>query len=233
MKEVDAVSRNKYPEETVQKILEVSYQLFTQQGYEKTSIQDIVDKIGMSKGAIYHHFKSKEEILNRLCEGIYEGADIFTEVKNIPGITALEKLSRLFLYELQNEKKVALDAVTAPVYRYNARMILESLQCAVEEIAPEIACLIEEGNRDGSIHTQYPREASETLLVLMNIWINPAIFPVEKERFIDKVRFYQQVLDRIGIPLIDSYFLQVASDYYDAVNRHEWIQENENKEEIE
>ena len=54
-----------------------------------------------------------------------------------------------------------------------------------------------------------------------------------KERFIDKVRFYQQVLDRIGIPLIDSYFLQVASDYYDAVNRHEWIQEKENKEEIE
>lgn len=226
MKEVDALSRNKYPEETVQKILDVSYELFTQKGYEKTSIQDIVDRLGMSKGAIYHHFKSKEDILNRLCEGVYEGIDIFSEIKNTPGITALQKLSRLFLYELQDKKKVALDVVTAPVYRYNARMILESLQCAVEEIAPEICSLIEEGNRDGSIHTQYPREAAESLLVLMNIWINPAIFPVEKERFISKVRFYQQVLDRIGIPLIDSQFLQVASGYYDAVTRREWIQEN-------
>ena len=36
-----------------------------------TSIQDIVHAIGMSKGAIYHHFKSKDEILERICEQYY------------------------------------------------------------------------------------------------------------------------------------------------------------------
>ena len=61
------MARNKYPEETVQRILEIAFHLFTTKGYEKTSIQDIVDALGMSKGAIYHHFKSKEEILLRLC----------------------------------------------------------------------------------------------------------------------------------------------------------------------
>ena len=217
------MSRNKYPEKTVQKILDVSYKLFTQKGYEKTSIQDIVDGLGMSKGAIYHHFKSKEEILSCLCDSIYEGMDWFYEIDSTPGITALEKLTRMFLYALQNEKKVALDAITAPVYRYNARMILEALHSAVEDVAPEICRLIEEGNRDGSLHTKYPREASETMLVLMNIWINPAIFPVEKERFMDKVRFYQQMLDGMGIPLIDNRLLQAVSDYYDVVLHLDWI----------
>ena len=60
------MARNKHPEETVAKILDVSMRLFTEQGYEHTTIQDIVDALGMSKGAIYHHFKSKEDILDRI-----------------------------------------------------------------------------------------------------------------------------------------------------------------------
>ena len=53
------MARNKYPQRTVEKILEVSLALFNEKGYEKTTIQDIVNALGMSKGAIYHHFKSE------------------------------------------------------------------------------------------------------------------------------------------------------------------------------
>ena len=58
------MARNKHPEETINLILDTAYRLFMQKGYEHTSIQDIIDQLGgLSKGAIYHHFKSKEEIL--------------------------------------------------------------------------------------------------------------------------------------------------------------------------
>ena len=60
------MARNKHPEQTVQKILDVSLKLFGEKGYEKTTIQDIVDALGMSKGAIYHHFKSKDDIIEAL-----------------------------------------------------------------------------------------------------------------------------------------------------------------------
>ncbi len=54
------MARNKYPEITVEKILDVSQRLFLEKGYDKTTIQDIVDELGgLSKGAIYHHFKSE------------------------------------------------------------------------------------------------------------------------------------------------------------------------------
>ena len=47
--------------------------MYKRQGYEKTTIQDIVNALGMSKGAIYHHFKSKDEIIEALSERCYHG----------------------------------------------------------------------------------------------------------------------------------------------------------------
>ena len=70
------MARNKYPEETVNKILDVSMQLFLEKGYEHTSIQDIVNHLGgLSKGAIYHHFKSKEDILDGVMNKLYQNND--------------------------------------------------------------------------------------------------------------------------------------------------------------
>ena len=63
------MARNKYPEVTVEKILDVAQQLFLEKGYDNTTIQDIVNELGgLTKGAIYHHFKSKEEIIDALSE---------------------------------------------------------------------------------------------------------------------------------------------------------------------
>ena len=54
--------RNKYPEQTVEKILDAAALLFLQKGYQNTTLQDIIDATKLSKGAVYHHFRSKEEI---------------------------------------------------------------------------------------------------------------------------------------------------------------------------
>ena len=58
--------RNKYPEQTVEKILDAAALLFTQKGYQNTTLQDIIDATKLSKGAVYHHFRSKEEIAQRV-----------------------------------------------------------------------------------------------------------------------------------------------------------------------
>lgn len=61
------MSGNKYSEETVQKILNASLKLFMEKGYEQTTVLDIVDEMGdLTRGAFYHHFKSKEEVLDAL-----------------------------------------------------------------------------------------------------------------------------------------------------------------------
>ena len=67
------MARNKHPEETVEKILTVSAKLFMEKGYEHTTLQDIIDDLGgLTKGAIYHHFKGKEEILLAIADRMGE-----------------------------------------------------------------------------------------------------------------------------------------------------------------
>ena len=56
------MARNAHPEVTRTRILDAAQRLFMAKGYEHTSIQNIVDELGdLSKGAIYHHFGSKQE----------------------------------------------------------------------------------------------------------------------------------------------------------------------------
>lgn len=45
-------------------IVEAADRLFYEQGYEKTSFSDVADAVGISRGNFYHHFKSKDEMLN-------------------------------------------------------------------------------------------------------------------------------------------------------------------------
>src|ERR1700683_5250036 len=49
-------------------ILDVAIELFTEQGYEKTSLREIADRLGVTKAALYYHFRSKEDIVASLTE---------------------------------------------------------------------------------------------------------------------------------------------------------------------
>ena len=54
----------KTAEERKNEILDVAEELFAQKGYDNASTNDIIAKIGIARGTLYHHFGSKEEILD-------------------------------------------------------------------------------------------------------------------------------------------------------------------------
>ena len=63
------MARNAHPELTQERIVEAATELFTSQGYDKTSMQDIINATGgLSKGAVYHHFRSKEDLFDAVAD---------------------------------------------------------------------------------------------------------------------------------------------------------------------
>jgi AcrR family transcriptional regulator len=64
--------RDKQKAETFVDIMRSAEELFMRQGYEKTSMQQIADRSGLTKGALYHHFDSKESLLERMCADHYQ-----------------------------------------------------------------------------------------------------------------------------------------------------------------
>ena len=199
------MARNKYPEETVNRILDVAGHLFMEKGYEHTSIQDIIDNLGgLSKGAIYHHFKSKEEILDAVTDRIMEESNRklagTLERRDLNGI---EKLRTLFKSSLCRSVQDEIFKV-APSFYNNPRLLASLLYETIELTAPEfIQPIIEEGIADGSIAAEHPKQLAELISLVANVWINPMIFDNTEEETYHKFLVFDQMLKGMGLDIID------------------------------
>lgn len=204
------MARNKYPEETINQILTVALNLFIQKGYEQTSVQDIINELGgLTKGAIYHHFKSKEEILQAVTDHLFQGVDdMLSSVRDDKELNGREKLRKISLVSLDNPAQDELASV-APNLLRNPKMLAALIENIIEKAVPiYIQPIIEQGMRDGSIRTDYPRELSEVLMVLTNIWLNPAIIPASPEAVLRKVKLFDEILKGLGLDLFDEQMIQ-------------------------
>jgi AcrR family transcriptional regulator len=73
------------PASTRDRILDVALDLFTENGYDGTSLREIAERIGVSKAAIYYHFSSKDEILMALHLRLHEfGRDALARLTESP-----------------------------------------------------------------------------------------------------------------------------------------------------
>ena len=53
----------------------VALELFAEQGYEKTSLREIAERLGVTKAALYYHFKSKEDIVHSFTDDYFAAID--------------------------------------------------------------------------------------------------------------------------------------------------------------
>jgi len=196
------------PEQTIKKIVSISTTLFLEKGYDKTSMQDIVNELGMSKGAIFHHFKSKEDIFGAVVTNIAH--EQMAEFKNLldakmKNLSAKDKLTQILsvgLNESENKVfKILSERATDP------KVILGIMKFNMEISAPLLADIMREGIDDGSISTLYPNECAEVLLLLVNIWCEPAIFECDIQAFRKRVEYFQFLMKASGADIIDSVLL--------------------------
>lgn len=212
------MARNKYPEVTVNRILDASINLFLQKGYENTTIQDIVDELkDLSKGAIYHHFKSKEDIIEAVIDKLYDNVGLLDQIKNNTSLNGLQKLEQyMYLNTSSTKQKEVFDY--CPNMLKNPKLLSRQLFSTMEDLAPILKDFIEEGIKDKSIKLENPKEASEVLAILCNIWVNPAIFKMNFEEFSSKVLFLKQVLDSIGLPVITDRILESLKELHTLIS---------------
>ncbi|WP_067692500.1 TetR/AcrR family transcriptional regulator [Nocardia jejuensis] len=61
--------------DTRERIRAVAMELFTERGYEKTSLREIAERLGVTKAALYYHFRTKEDIVASLSDDLRRGID--------------------------------------------------------------------------------------------------------------------------------------------------------------
>ena len=179
----------------MRRILDTAEQLFIEKGYDRASLQDIIEATGLSKGAIYHHFTSKEDIFYSVCNG-------------------LEKLRAIFKASLQPERQAKIFSMM-PYLLDNAKFLATEMQSIFTEVVPVfVEPIIRQGIADGSICTNHPKELAEAMMLLSDIWINPIVRPTAPEEIKARCAVYNQLLRGFGITdLIDQEIIQTLVGY--------------------
>ncbi|MDX1665413.1 MAG: TetR/AcrR family transcriptional regulator [Candidatus Promineifilaceae bacterium] len=148
--------------------LDVAQRLFYSQGFDNTSVGEIVAAVGVAKGTFYHYFDSKSDLLSALVERVYaQQAAALEPLVADEGLSAPEKLERLFA-AIGNWKAANRDFVLQTariVYRdenalLRARMTAE----ATTMVAPLYARIIRQGVEEGAFDVAYPEETAEIVL---------------------------------------------------------------------
>lgn len=194
------MARNKYPEETVKLILDVATHLFVEKGYDATSLQDIINETNLSKGAIYHHFSSKEEIFEAIFHRIgEENTSALAKVRDDPSLNGLEKLRAIFKAALFNSNQSLMLTVT-PCLLDNPRFLAMQIAQLYQIVAPEfIQPILQQGIDDGSIQTANPHELAEAIMVLSNVWLNPLVSMTDEAGMRNRCKTFNNLLQGVGI----------------------------------
>ena len=212
------MARNKYPEETVKLILDVSTRLFSEKGYDDTSLQDIINETKLSKGAIYHHFSSKEDILKAIFHRLgNENAEIFAKIRDDSRLSGIEKLRKIFQTAVFHSNQSVLLTVS-PCLLNNARFLAMQIEQIYELIAPQfVEPILAEGIKDGSINIENPHEIAEAIMILTNVWLNPLVKMTDTEGMKKRCDTFNTLLKGLGIDgLLDN---QTISAFVQLCNK--------------
>lgn len=135
----------KDPKERRQEIVEAALVLFSQNGYEHTTIQDIAKYLDISQGLCYRYFKSKSELFMVTAE--FYAQQVMEQIKKpFPeNMKAIDKfnitIKRLFEYIIKHEEFEANSEVSA--------LRSDRLDNIAKQIIQVIIPIIEQGNNEG------------------------------------------------------------------------------------
>ena len=136
---------------TKRKIFETSLKLFSEKGYDATSIEEITATVGVAKGTLYYHFNSKEEIFNFLVE---EGMKLLInsiEIKIAKCDNVLDKIKAVSLIQLKAVAKYEnlLTIVLSQVWGNENRNLF--CKNKVMEYVDVVQKIVQEGVDNGDI----------------------------------------------------------------------------------
>lgn len=160
-------------EERKSELTDAAWDLFSEKGYDGTTVNAVIDRVGVSKGTFYHYFSSKEDILDAAVER--KTAQIMDGVRPIvedEKLTATTKLNR-FMAAFRDWKMANMGAVidvARVMYRDQNIVLRHKVNMRTAALAsPVLAEIIAQGVEGGVFDTEFPEESAELIMAVGNV----------------------------------------------------------------
>ena len=177
-------------------ILDAAEKLFGTKGYDATSTGDILRELGIARGTLYYHFKSKEDILDAMIDRLTQAlAARAAEVLDRKDIPVLQRLT-LMMQSLQVNNAVGHEIMSQVHKPQNALMHQKMQERMLTAVVPLVTSLLQEAREEGLCQTRYPEEVTEmTLLYASTVFDELSGLSEEKRQ--EKVLAFIYNLERL------------------------------------
>ena len=189
-------------------ILDTAEKMFVEQGFDQTSISQLLDATKVARGTLYYYFTSKEEIMDaiieRWIEQSFEQMRIWVERKKLPILERL--MGALASLNMQKDGQELLDHLHAP---QNA-LLHEKTNKILLSKAPQILYpLFQEGLQTGKMQTAYPYESIEMILTYSLQLFDNSFQKLERAEQDQKIQAFIYLLEKI-FQTKEGYFASLA-----------------------
>ncbi len=162
----------KAPEVRRAELLSAANQLFQTKGYASTTVEDIVQAVGVAKGTFYYYFKSKEALLTALVDQfIQKLLDASQQIIDNPDLNATEKIVEIV--NLQGKMMEHEQYVVTQMYLPENQALTDKLNVeSVLLFSPVLATVVEQGNREGVFQVEDPLSTCQFILAASQFMTN-------------------------------------------------------------
>lgn len=151
--------------------LDVAQRLIQTTGYESLSVQDVIDEVGASKGAFYHYFGSKADLLEAIVERMADGVEAsWNEILTRDGIGARERLEGLFAStaSYKNARRdLALALLEAWLSDRNTILRERLRELVARRMTPALELILRQGMADGEFTATDPEATARVIVALI------------------------------------------------------------------
>lgn len=207
-------------QKTKVEIVKTAAQLFSERGWNGVTIEDVVQELGVTSGAFYYYFKSREELVYAVITQSLTDDNPFALASKQTELNAIEKLRFALKRSLKSQLEVLNPSPTLAnamlKTMYDPIVFKSNALFSVNVFALHIEKLLIEGNADGSLSAQYPKHAAQAAAMLFNEWLNPSIFQMTSAEFADRLSFLEQFGVCMGIPVLDEQLKEMLLQLYES-----------------
>ena len=172
--------------------------MFSVNGFDGTTISSIIEKVGIARGTVYYHFKSKEDVLDALIER--HGERLLNAAREIATNKSIPVLDRLIqtLMAMSGGADQAGSVITEQIHRpQNALMHQKTHQTMLENIPPILMEIIDEGIKEGVFNTPYPYESLEMVVAHVNVVFDDYSEELTQEELFVRIQAFIFNLERL------------------------------------
>ncbi len=198
----------KDPDDRKEELIDAAERLFSEKGFNETSVDDICDDVGVAHGLFYYYFDSKEGVIEAITgRMIAELESSLVEIVEDTEMRGDEKFKRFLDLSLQRRKERPY-LLSFSSKKESPKLYYNLFDETVQMLTPYLTKIVEQGIDEGIFHTDFPEQT-------IRFWLNGRLFLVGEDQVVREGMFEDMIAEAFMVERLLDSEKRVLTSFYE------------------